>query len=206
MSLNQHLLDFRSSIRSLNSHITYAHQVPTGGSSAISQNLKEFISESAYLRIYVTWETFIEKSFIDYLINEASIDNNRPAKWVNPIDLEHANNIIIGNQKHMDWSNPEAVRKISKLFFHQGYVFDSVLSSISTDLLDMKTIRNAAAHISSTTSSKLDGLASRILGTNMSNTTAYSLLFSIDPRDGSKTVLERYLQLIDIAAEQIAKG
>ena len=161
---------------------------------------------SAYLRMYVAWETFIEKSFIDYLINEASIDNNRPAKWVNPIDFEHANNIIIGNQKHMDWSNPESVRKISKLFFHQGYVFDTVLSSITTDLVDMKTIRNAAAHISSTTSSKLSGLASRILGTNMSCITAYTLLFSIDPRDQDKTVLQRYLEIIDIAAEQIAKG
>jgi len=206
MSLNQNLLDFRASIRQQNRHIGFAHNTDVDGNYTVEQDLREFISESAYLRIFVSWETFLERSFIDYLVNEQSIDNKRPAKWVSPIDIDHANNIIIGNQKHMDWSNPEAVRKISKLFFHLGYVFDSVLSSINADLLDMKTIRNSAAHISSTTTTKLDGIASRILGTTMSNVSSYQILFANDPRDTSKTVLERYLSLIDVAAEQIAKG
>ena len=74
--------------------------------------------------------------------------------------------------------------------------------------MDMKSIRNSAAHLSSTTSSKLDGLASRILSTPVTNYTAYKLLFSIDPRVTlyPTTVLERYLTLLDVAAEEIANG
>ncbi|WP_299444277.1 hypothetical protein [uncultured Aquimarina sp.] len=208
MALSQNLIDFRATTTTLVSHITFAHQKYASGSYKIARDMREFISESAFLRIYIAWETFIENSFVDYLLNEPSILNNRPAKWVNPIDAEHAHKIIIGNQRHMDWSNPEKIRNISKIFFHQGYVFNTALSSINNDLMDLKTIRNSAAHISSTTTSKLDGLSTRILGTAVSNYTAYKLLFSIDPRSTvpNTTVLDRYLQILDVAAEEIANG
>jgi hypothetical protein len=207
MAIVQNLADFRSSIIELVSHITYAHQKYATGRYKINPNLREFISESAFLRIYITWETFLESCFVDYLLNEVSILQNRPAKWVSPLDYNHAQQIIVGNQRHMDWSNPEVVRKISNIFFHQGYVFNTVLSSINNDLMDLKAIRNAAAHISSTTISKLDGVSSRILATPCVNYTSYKLLFSSDPRSTTnQSVLDRYLQIIDVAAEQIANG
>lgn len=208
MALNQNLIDFRATITEMRQHIQFAHQKYASGGFKIAANLRVFISESAFLKMFVGWETFLENSFIDYLINEESILHRRPAKWATPIDRKHANQIIIGNQKYMDWSNPEIVRAISKIFFHQGYVFDTALSAINADLMDMKTIRNSAAHLSSTTSDKLDGLATRILATPCTNYTAYQLLFATDPRTGAaaQNVLDRYLALIDIAAEQIANG
>lgn len=208
MALNQNLNDFRASITELNQHITFAHQKYASGAYKVAVNLREFISESAFLKMFVAWETFVEKCFVDYLINEESILARRPAKWANPIDSNHAHQIIIGNQKHMDWSNPETIRKISKIFFHQGYVFDSALSSVNADLMDMKAVRNSAAHVSSTTTARLDGVATRILGVNSVNFSAYRLLFSVDPRSNpaGQTVLERYLTLLDIAAEEIANG
>lgn len=207
MALDQNLRDFRANIHELNQHIQFAHQKYASGRFKMAENLREFISESAFLKMFIAWETFVEKCFVDYLINEESILSRRPAKWVSPIDSNHAHQIIIGNQNHMDWSNPEAIRKISKIFFHQGYVFDTALSAISRDLMDMKAIRNSAAHLSSTTAAKLDGLAGRVLATTSTGFTAYRLLFSIDPRSAiPQNVLDRYLSLLDIAAEEIANG
>lgn len=208
MALAQNLTEFRTATADLLAHVTFAHQKYASGSYKIARDLREFISESAFLRIYIAWETFVENCFVDYLLNEPSILNNRPAKWVNPIDKDHAQQIIIGNQRHMDWSNPEAIRKISQIFFHQGYVFNTALSAINNDLMDLKTIRNSATHISSTTSSKLDGLSTRVLNTPCSSYTAYRLLFSLDPRSTvpNTKVLDRYLQIVDVAAEQIANG
>lgn len=208
MALPQNLFDFRAATTELVSHVSFAHQKYANGSFKVAKNLREFICESAFLRIFISWETFIENCFVDYLLNEPSILNNRPAKWVNPIDKDHAQQIIIGNQRHMDWSNPEAIRKISQIFFHQGYVFNTALSAINNDLMDLKTIRNSAAHSSSTTSSKLDGLSARILNTPCNNYTAYKLLFSVDPRTAAlnQSVLDRYLQILDVTAEQIANG
>jgi hypothetical protein len=208
MALAQHLADFRATYVELNTHILYANAKTATGRFKIAVNLREFICESAFLRMFIAWETFVENCFVDYLLNEPSILNNRPAKWVNPMNKEHALEIIIGNQRFMDWSNPEAIRKVSQIYFHQGYVFNSTLSAINNDLMDLKTIRNSAAHMSSTTASKLDGLSTRVLTLPCINYTAYKLLFSIDPRTttSSKTVLERYLEILDFAAEQIANG
>lgn len=208
MALPQNLFDFRAANTELISHIDFAHVKYANGSYKISRNLREFISESAFLRIFIAWETFVENCFVDYLLNEPSILNNRPAKWANPISKQHAQEIIIGNQRHMDWSNPETIRKMSQIFFHQGFVFNSSLSAVNNDLMDLKAIRNSAAHMSSTTTSKLDGLSTRILNTPCTNYTAYRLLFSIDPRSGAlnQTVVNRYLQILDVAAEQIANG
>ena len=206
MALSQNLSEFRASTAEFISHIDYAHLKYSSGSYKIARNLREFICESAFLRIFIAWETFIESCFVDYLLNEPSVRNNRPAKWATPIDKDHAQQIIIGNQRHMDWSNPEAIRKISQIFFHQGYVFNSSLSSIINDLMDLKTIRNSAAHMSSTTASKLDGLSSRILNVPCVNYSAYKLLFSNDPRLPNNNVLTRYMQLLDVAAEEIANG
>lgn len=208
MALAQHLADFRATYAELNMHILYANAKTATGRFKIAVNLREFICESAFLRMFIAWETFVENCFVDYLLNEPSILNNRPAKWVNPMNKEHALEIIIGNQRFMDWSNPEAIRKVSQIYFHQGYVFNSTLSAINNDLMDLKTIRNSAAHMSSTTASKLDGLSTRVLTVPCINYTAYKLLFSIDPRTttSSQTVLERYLEILDFAAEQIANG
>jgi len=208
MALAQNLADLRATNVGLLSHISFANHKYANGSYKIAQNLREFICESAFLRIFIAWETFLEKSFVDYLLNEPSILNNRPAKWVNPISKEHAQEIIIGNQRYMDWSNPEAIRKMSQIFFHQGYVFNTTLSAINNDLMDLKAIRNSAAHMSSTTSGKLDGVSTRILNTPCVNYTAYRLLFSVDPRSAAAnlTVLDRYLQILDVAAEEIANG
>lgn len=208
MALAQNLADFRAANTELVSHINFANTKYVNGSYKIARNLREFICESAFLRIFIAWETFLESCFVDYLLNEPSVLNNRPAKWVNPINAEHAQEIIIGNQRYMDWSNPEAIRKMSQIFFHQGYVFNTTLSAINNDLMDLKAIRNSAAHMSSTTSGKLDGVSTRILNTPCTSYTAYRLLFSIDPRTGAanQTVLDRYLQLLDVVAEQIANG
>lgn len=208
MALAQNLADFRAANVELVSHMNFANHKYVNGTYKVVRNLREFVCESAFLRIFIAWETFVENSFVDYLLNEPSILNNRPAKWVNPISKEHAQEIIIGNQRYMDWSNPETIRKISQIFFHQGYVFNTSLSAINNDLMDLKTIRNSAAHMSSTTSGKLDGLSTRVLNNPSVNFTAYRLLFSVDPRTGAAnlTVLDRYLQILDVAAEQIANG
>jgi hypothetical protein len=207
MPLQQNLNGFRATNAELVAHITYANTKYANGSYKMARNLREFICESAFLRIFISWETFLENCFVDYLLNEPSILNNRPAKWVNPINKEHAQEIIVGNQRYMDWSNPEAVRKISQIFFHQGYVFNTSLGSINNDVMDLKAIRNSAAHLSSSTASKLDGLGNRILNTQGLRYTTYSLLFSIDTRSAAtQTVLARYLQILDVTAEQIANG
>lgn len=207
MALQQNLIDFRTAVNECNNHIAFAHQQYANGTYKINSSLRKFISESAFLKIFIAWESFLEQSFIDYLMGLPSIQNNRPAKWATPIDEEHAHQLLIGTQKYVDWANPEITRKLSKIYFHQGYVFNTQLGAVNTELLDLKTIRNSAAHLSSSTSSKLDGLSSRLLNRQCTNYTAYKLLFSNAPNSAAgDTILTNYLNLLDLSAEIIANG
>jgi len=70
MALNQNLIDFRANIDEFNQHIQFAHRKYANGSYKHTANLRKFISESAFLKMFVAWETLMESSFIDYLINE----------------------------------------------------------------------------------------------------------------------------------------
>ncbi len=207
MSLVQNLTKFRASVSDCKDHISFAHKKYANGAYKYPNNLREFICESAFLKIFIAWETFLEQSFIDYLMGEPSINNQRPARWAHPMNRSHANQLLIGTQKYVDWANPEITRKLSKIYFHEGYVFNTHLGAVNNDLLDLKTIRNSAAHLSSSTSDRLDALSTRLLGRPCLNYNAYKLLFSINPLSTSgNTILFHYLDILDLSAEIIANG
>lgn len=206
MALQQNLDDYRASVATCQSFITYAHARYASGRYKMQTTLRKFISESSFLKLFIAWEHFLESCFIDYLMNEQSILGNRPAKFAHPIDRKHANDLLVGTQKYVDWANPEITRKLSKIYFHEGYVFNIELVSIQSELFDLKTIRNSAAHLSSSTNTQLDALSSRLLGVQCNNYTAYDLLFSIDPNTAGQTILDNYINKLDISAEAIANG
>ena len=104
----------------------------------------------------------------------------------------------------MDWANHEIVRRLAKLYLENGEPLASNIASISSELSDLKTVRNAAAHLSSTTRHQLDALSSRVLSRNITNTDVATFMMQLHPSDSTKTVLQYYQNLLDIAAESIA--
>lgn len=157
--------------------------------------------------MFILWEAFLEGSLIDYMRGRSSILGNVLTCYATPITDDHAIKILIGTQKYVDYANPEIVRRLAKLYLLNGEPFETVLSSIHTTLVDLKQIRNAAAHLSSTTSTALDAVASRILGPPRTRVTVYDLLTAIAPSSGTgDTVLQSLINQIDAAAEAIAKA
>lgn len=207
MSLTDSLTTFRNSVVEVNSFIDLAFQQDVNGNYVLLQNQREFITDSAYLRLFIAWETFLEDSFIKYMLGEPSILGNTITRYVQPLDEQHANSLLIGTQKYVDWSNPEIVKRLCNLHFASGNPFDTFVSSMMTDLLDLKTIRNAAAHLSSTTRQKLDSLGTRKLKRTCNNLKVSDILFAIDPDSAvNETIITTYLNKLDVSAEGIANG
>jgi hypothetical protein len=69
---------------------------------------------------------------------------------------------VIGTARYFNYANHNHFRKIVNLYFDAGYPYEPHLSAIISDLDDLKTMRNASAHISSTTQNALEGLARRV--------------------------------------------
>ncbi len=207
MPLIDTLNTFRVSVVEVNSFIALAFQQNSHGNYTLPQNQREFVTDSAYLKLFIAWETFLEKSFIKYMLGEPSILGRVITRYVQPLDERHANSLLIGTQKYVDWSNPEIVKRLCNLHFAPGNPYDTFLSSMMTDLFDLKTIRNAAAHLTSTTQPQLDSLGERKLKRPCKNLKVSDFIFAVDPDSSiNETILTIYLNKLDISAEGIANG
>jgi len=206
MSILDCLAKFRTGIRQTNDYISIAFQQDSNGVDLFSMDKKEFIVTSAFLKMFIYWEEFLENLFINYLVGEPSIDGTQVNTFVSPQSQEHAHKILIGTQKYVDWANHEIVRRLASIFFENGDPLATNIASISSELSDLKTIRNAAAHISSTTQNKLDALASRITSRTVSNISVSKLVMTLDPNNQSITILQGYQNILDISAENIARN
>lgn len=204
MSLADTLAEFRAGIAQINSLISMAYEQNSDGEDIFDAGKKDFVVSSAFLRMFIYWESFLEDSFSKYLTGEISTDGTWATRFVTPNDREHALKILIGTQKYVDWANNEIVRRLANLYLENGDPLASNLASISRELSDLKTVRNAAAHLSSTTQHQLDALSARVLGRTISNTDVATFMMHLHPLDTSKTVLQYYQNLLDIAAENVA--
>jgi hypothetical protein len=204
MSLADSLSEFRAGIAQTNSFISMAYEQDSDGNDIFDSTKKEFVITSAFLKMFIYWESFIEGSFSKYLTGELSTDGTGVACYIFPNDRGHALKILIGTQKYVDWANHEIVRRLANLYLENGNPFASNIASISSELSDLKTVRNAAAHLSSTTRHQLDALSTRVLNRNMINTDVATFMMQLHPLDSTKTVLQYYQNLLDIAAESIA--
>lgn len=207
MTILNHLNDFKNSINEVNWFIWIAFQIDSSWKYILSEKQRDFISESAYLKLFIAWENFLQNSYIEYMLWEPSISWKIIHRYISPNDSDHANGILLGCQRYIDWTNPEIIKKMSNLHFTVDNPFDVWISSMLNELFDMKTIRNAAAHFSITTAKPLDALASKKLGKICSNMKISELIFSLDPSSWSwETIFAVYINKLEICAEGIANG
>lgn len=208
MPLVNTLANYRASITQCAHNLNIAFNTDVAGAYIYAQPQRDFIIESSFLKFFISWEKFLENAFLDFLVGEPSIRGTVISRHAIPISRSHAHKILIGTQKYVDWANPEIVRRLSKLYFDITNPIETVISAIQTDIYDLKTIRNAAAHISSTTSHEIDALATRKLQRQCINFTVSQLILAFDPAAAvnTQTFLTTYTNLLDAAAYNIANA
>lgn len=205
MELVDILNNYKQNIQDAVDMLDFAYAQYANGRYKYNSSIRMFISRNSFLKIFITWENFLEDSFLNYMLGKLSTTGRALVRYVNPSDYEHAQKLLIGTQRYFDWGNVENVRKISKLYFENGDPFNSIISSIVIDLSDLRVVRNAAAHISSTTSTQLDAVASRKLARRIVNIDVSDFILSNDPNsNGTQTILDTYLAILDTAAVNIA--
>ena len=198
---------YRKAIKKYLAFIDNGYLQDSSGKLLFDKEFQNFCVSASFLAIFVAWESFLEQTFLDYTLGFPSTTGLNKAKYVSPIDSEHSNRILIGTQQYVDWANSETVIKLACLYLQDGEPFNTNLKSIQSHLRDLKTIRNSCAHLSSTTSAKLDSVASRLLSKPISNVRVTDLLMEIDPAgSNSETILDRYLSFLDACAENLSKG
>lgn len=189
-----------------NSIVADAHTVDATGQYTKPQDVRSFMTEAAVLKMYIAWESYLERSFLNYLMGSPSVTGNVVTRYLTAPTMEHASQVLVGTQRFVDWSNPEIVRRLAKLYFPAGVPYEASISGIQTELLDLKAIRNASAHLSTSTSDQVDKVALRRLGTPVIGISVYTLITAIDPHAQNKTLLQSFQDTLAAAATQISKA
>ena len=207
MSLVTALNEFNADVAQCDNLIENAHRTDSGGNMLFSSRSQQQITIAAFLNMYVAWETFLETSLIQFMVGATTLSGKSPVRYVCPVDQKLARSLVIGCNRYFDFGNHENVKRMVNLYFENGYPYEPHLSAIFSDLADLRTMRNASAHITSTTQTALDGLALRIFSKPVSNISLYSMLTAVDPRlSAGETVFFGCKSKLSAAAELIATG
>jgi hypothetical protein len=201
------LADFNSEVGQCDSLIANAHKNDVGGAPILPSLDRQQITVAAFLNLYVAWETFLERSLVELMIGAPTLSGRVPVKYVFPAGPNAARAFVIGINRYFDYGNQDYFKKIVAMYFENGYPYEPHLSSITSELSDLRTMRHASAHITSTTQTALEGLAQRIFTAPQPGITLYNLLTRNDPRSlTAETVFFTAKTTLVVAAQLIANG
>jgi hypothetical protein len=198
---------FRACLTQCDSLIANAHQTDAAGRALLPVLDRKQITVAAFLNLFIAWESFLETSLTALLMGSVTLSGRLPKRYLSPPTPEAARSLIIGVNRYFDYGNHDYFRKMVNMYFQGGYPYEPHLSSIMMDLADIRTMRNASAHITSTTQTALDGLALRVLSHPSPTIDLYTFLTAVDPRSASGgTVFLEYKGRLVTAAELIVQG
>jgi hypothetical protein len=206
MPLANVLAELKNTANQCDGLIAAAHRTDAAGANLFIPAERQQITVAAFLNLFIAWETFLEASLSQFMAGEPTINGVQPVKYVSPPSKDHALRLVIGVMRFFDYGNHDNVRALVNLYFEQGRPYEPHLSGMIGDLADIRTIRNACAHISSTTQSRLETLALRVTGASQIGVDAYKLLMMIDPGSHGNTVYNTLRSKLVTAAELIANG
>ncbi|MEX8031900.1 hypothetical protein AB6V29_02590 [Microbacterium sp. 20-116] len=155
-----------------------AHSLDSSGAYERSLAERELISNACFLSVFIALEEFYEAAFAHYLVGRMSTARWKPSKYGRPPSTDHAQKMLIGTQRYVDWSTPSTVVRLADLYFVDGEPFRTPIASAQEHLNRMKTVRNATAHISVTTQAALDAVHAKWTGSAATGVTAYGTLMS----------------------------
>ncbi len=148
-------IELVSRINSLNS---YASVQQKGNIYILTPIELDRIYEIAFLKIFTSWEVFLEDSFIALLCGTKN-RKIKPKLIVKKINEDKAYDLLKGVKEYPDWTNIAKVIEMSELYFVSQNPLKIPLESFRSTFNEMKTVRNAISHISKEATKKLNNLA-----------------------------------------------
>jgi hypothetical protein len=202
--LNEFSRRLQESSRLARDAYNWSLAAPPKGQIFISESRRDSITELAFLRAFLAWETFLEKSFILYLMGQIPTHGRAPKRYVFPPNQRLAMEWLAEGRDYAKWAKPGEVSKRATRFFRKGHPFASALRSQQNELANANVIRNMIAHESTNAREKFEKLVRQKLGALPFNRTVGGFLCQTVPKTKPPTsFLEWYLSILQFCAEQI---
>jgi len=139
------------------------------------------IVELAFMKSFLTWESFLEEAFLLYLLGDIAPTGYKPSKYVSPLNRIHAAELLKGESRHPDWTAADLVISRALRFFEHGRPFASTIKPRIRHLNNLKTVRNAVSHASAESKEKFTIFVRNELTYYPSGMTPGSFLMTLRP-------------------------
>lgn len=206
MAIGPVLTRFNADVAQCDVLFASAHHLDANGALVFSEATRSQITQAAFLNLFIAWESFLEDALANFMVGHPTLNATKPVKYVSPRTVADAKALVIANSRYFDYANIGFVRNLAGLYFRQGYPFEPHLSASTTDISDMRTMRNATAHISSSTQKALEALAQRIFNVPKPGISVYTMLTTTVPGPSGDVVFTVYRDKLLAAAQLIATG
>lgn len=175
-----------------------------GSQPHISKTRAESITGLAFLRACIAWETFLEESFILYLIGRTAPRGRAPRRFAFPPSRGIAEEWVIPEGRRFANWGEDNVSNRAERFFRGGYPFTPALRNHANTLSEMRTIRNAIAHGSGNCWENFKTLVRNKLTILPPHLTIGSFFnTTITGSTPPQSFLEYYLDILESVARQI---
>jgi hypothetical protein len=163
------------------------------------------MTELAMLRGFLAWETFLEESFLLYMVGERSSGGRAPRRMAFPDNYKMAAEWVIPEgSRYASWTEAKRVRGKAERFFAGGRPFAPVLVANISMLDEVRVLRNAIAHASVSTNQKFEALARVKLGNIPPGLTVGKFLgMTVLGSSPPVSYFESYMARIEFAARRI---
>jgi len=198
------LEDFKKSVQSsldIANKAAQYKELRKGKYRSIPKPMLYSINELSFLKLFISWEHFLEQSFIRFMCKAKNSAGFPVETYVNPRDLEHALNMLKQKQRYVDWTVVNDVIKRAKLYFKDGEPFSTALGQVSAHLTEMKIIRNRIVHESKKANEDFRNLVRQKFGHFPRGMMPGKLLMS--RFSGNVTLLKQYETVVLTTAETL---
>ena len=136
----------------------YRWSIASGGAKRplISTSRRDAMTELAFLRAFLAWESFLEQSFTLYMLGRKPPGGTAPRGTLFPVARA---SVCVGRSRRSairDVDDPADIVLRAERFFHGGRPFAATLRAHQNMLYEARTLRNAIAHWSSSTQQKFE--------------------------------------------------
>ncbi len=162
----------------------------------------DLIFELAFLKIFIAWEQFLEDTFARYMCGASSLSGRKPTRNATARYLDRALSIIYGGQPYADWTSVDVVVERANRFFDRGEPYATPLQSATTELRNMKKIRNHIVHHSKKSREDFNRLLVSVYGFRPQGMTAGRFLRRSLSTHGRQRIQE-YAEMLESLARMI---
>lgn len=159
--------------------------------------------EMAYLRIFVSWEIFLEESFLRMMCGwESPIHTPALRQGASYRTLAVARAALYGNRDFLLWHNPEVVADRCESWFQDG-IHSQIVASNEARLGWFSAVRHRIAHGSRQVKDEMDAASIGLAGQRYLGASAGRFLR--DWQKGEPLRQERWLKTIAVELTSLAK-